>query len=253
MGVARGEERRVVTVLFADLVGFTSQAERMDPEQVKSLVDGLFQRLVEDVTSFGGRVDKILGDAIVALFGAPVAHEDDAERAVRASLRMQRSISELVADLDLPIRMRIGVNTGEVLVGALRAGGDYTAMGDVVNTASRLQTAAPPGGVLVGPATHAATEGAIAYESVGEFQVRGRDESVAAWLALEPLTLPGRRRRRMPVPFVGRQLELSLLIDTMRVAQSQRRAVLAVVEGEHGQDGPDELLVGAGRVDAVER
>ena len=234
LGVARGEERRVVTVLFADLVGFTSQAERMDPEQVKSLVDGLFQRLVEDVTSFGGRVDKILGDAIVALFGAPVAHEDDAERAVRASLRMQRSITELVADLDLPIRMRIGVNTGEVLVGALRAGGDYTAMGDVVNTASRLQTAAPPGGVLVGPATHAATEGAIAYESVGEFQVRGRDERVAAWLALEPLTLPGRRRRRMPVPFVGRQLELSLLIDTMRVAQSQRRAVLAIVEGEGG-------------------
>ena len=203
LGVARGEERRVVTVLFADLVGFTSQAERMDPEQVKSLVDGLFQRLVEDVTSFGGRVDKILGDAIVALFGAPVAHEDDAERAVRASLRMQRSITELVADLDLPIRMRIGVNTGEVLVGALRAGGDYTAMGDVVNTASRLQTAAPPGGVLVGPATHAATEGAIAYESVGEFQVRGRDERVAAWLALEPLTLPGRRRRRMPVPVRG--------------------------------------------------
>jgi hypothetical protein len=107
-------------------------------------------------------------------------------------------------------------------------------MGDVVNTASRLQTAAPPGGVLVGPATHAATEGAIAYESVGEFQVRGRDESVAAWLALEPLTLPGRRRRRMPVPFVGRQLELSLLIDTMRVAQSQRRAVLAIVEGKGG-------------------
>ena len=143
------------------------------------------------MTSFGGRVDKIIGDAIVALFGAPVAHEDDAERAVRAALRMQRSIAELAADLDLPIRMRIGVNTGEVLVGALRAGGDYTAMGDVVNTANRLQTAAPPGGVLVGPATHAATEGAIAYESVGEFQVRGRDEQVAAWLALEPLTLPG--------------------------------------------------------------
>ena len=87
---------------------------------------------------------------------------------------MQRSIAERVADLDLPIRIRIGVNTGEVLVGALRAGGDYTAMGDVVNIASRLQTAAPPGGVLVGPATHAATEGAIAYESVGEVEVRGR-------------------------------------------------------------------------------
>ena len=173
LGRTRGEERRVVTVLFADLVGFTGQAERMDPEMVKTLVDGLFQSLVEDVTSFGGRVDKILGDAIVALFGAPVAHEDDAERAVRASLRMQRSIAERVADLELPIRIRIGINTGEVLVGALRAGGDYTAMGDVVNIASRLQTAAPPGGVLVGPATHAATEGAIAYEPIGEVEVRG--------------------------------------------------------------------------------
>ena len=173
LGRTRGEERRVVTVLFADLVGFTGQAERMDPEMVKTLVDGLFQCLVEDVTSFGGRVDKILGDAIVALFGAPVAHEDDAERAVRASLRMQRSIVERVADLELPIRMRIGINTGEVLVGALRAGGDYTAMGDVVNIASRLQTAAPPGGVLVGPATHARHRGAIAYEPVGEVEVRG--------------------------------------------------------------------------------
>ena len=209
LGRTRGEERRVVTVLFADLVGFTGQAERMDPEMVKTLVDGLFQCLVEDVTSFGGRVDKILGDAIVALFGAPVAHEDDAERAVRASLRMQRSIVERVADLELPIRMRIGINTGEVLVGALRAGGDYTAMGDVVNIASRLQTAAPPGGVLVGPATHAATEGAIAYEPIGEVEVHGREEKVVAWLAIEPITLPGRRRRRVPVPFVGRELEHS--------------------------------------------
>ncbi|HEY8093556.1 MAG TPA: adenylate/guanylate cyclase domain-containing protein, partial [Acidimicrobiales bacterium] len=234
LGTARSEERRVVTVLFADLVGFTAQAEGMDPEQLKALVDSLFQCLVEDVTSFGGRVDKILGDAIVALFGAPVAHEDDAERAVRSALRMQRSIGQEMADLDLPIRMRIGMNTGEVLVGALRAGGDYTAMGDVVNVASRLQTTAPPGGVLVGPATHAATVGAIAYESIGEVDVRGRGEKVAAWLAIEPLTLPGRRRRRTPVPFVGRALERSLLADTVRIAHSQRRAVMAVVEGEGG-------------------
>src|SRR5262245_52811997 len=194
LGFGLGEERRVVTVVFADMVGFTALAERRDPEHVKSIVDGLFERLVDDVTTFGGRVDKILGDAIVALFGAPVAHEDDAERAVRASLRMQRSAEKEVADLDVPVKMRIGVNTGEVLVGALRAGGDYTAMGDVVNTAARLQTVAPPGGVLVGPATRAATSGAIAYESIGDVDVRGREENVAGWLAIEPLTLPGRRR-----------------------------------------------------------
>jgi class 3 adenylate cyclase/tetratricopeptide (TPR) repeat protein len=232
--MARFEERRVVTILFADLVGFTALAERKDPEQVKALVDNLFEALVADVTSFGGRVDKILGDAIVALFGAPVAHEDDAERAVRASLRMQRTFADRVADLEVEMQMRIGVNTGEVLVGALRAGGDYTAMGDVVNTASRLQTVAPPGAVLVGPATHAATQDAVAYESVGEVEVKGREEQVPAWLALEPLTLPGHRRRALKVPLVGRELEWSLLLHTLRIAHSQRRAVLAVVEGDGG-------------------
>ena len=205
LGVASGDERRVVTVLFADLVGFTAMAERLDPEQVKNLVDGLFERLVADVDALrrAGRQDhRRRHRGPVRRAGGPRGRR----RAGRAGGAADAGVRsrELVADLDLPIRMRIGVNTGEVLVGALRAGGDYTAMGDVVNTATRLQTAAPPGGVLVGPATHAATEGAIAYESVGEFQVRGRDERVAAWLALEPLTLPGRRRRRMPVPFVGR-------------------------------------------------
>src|SRR3546814_15397732 len=100
---------------------------------------------VADIEAFGGRVDKIIGDAFVALFGAPLAHEDDAERAVRAALRMQETLAGVAAELGVDIRMRIGVNTGEVLVGALRAGGDYTAMGDVVNTANRLQSAAPPG------------------------------------------------------------------------------------------------------------
>jgi class 3 adenylate cyclase len=147
------DERRVVTVLFADLVGFTSLSEGSDPEQVKNVVDRCFQRLVAVVESYGGKVDKIIGDAIVALFGAPVAHEDDAERAVRAALRMQEIICEGAADFGAELELRVGVNTGEVLVGALRAGGDYTAMGDVVNTAQRLQVAALPGGVVVGPST----------------------------------------------------------------------------------------------------
>ncbi|MBS1837019.1 MAG: hypothetical protein JST64_04920, partial [Actinobacteria bacterium] len=113
------EERRIVTVLFADLVGFTALSEHLDPEQVKRLVDHAFERLVRDVTAFGGRVDKIVGDAIVALFGAPVAHEDDAERAVRAALRMQATLADYASESGAGVRMRIGVNTGEVLVGAL--------------------------------------------------------------------------------------------------------------------------------------
>src|SRR5256885_14833043 len=141
----RGDERRVVSVVFADLVGFTTLSEAMDPEQVKNLVDSCFERLAADITAFGGRVDKVIGDAIVALFGAPIAHEDDGERAVRAALQMQRSIEGMANHLGVDVRLRIGVNTGEVLVGALRAGGDYTAMGDVVNVASRLQSLAAPG------------------------------------------------------------------------------------------------------------
>jgi class 3 adenylate cyclase len=140
----RGDERRIVTVVFADLVGYTALSETRDPEHVKNLIDGCFERLVADIDAFGGRVDKIIGDAIVALFGAPTAHEDDAERAVRAALRMMETLEQASSELEVDIRMRVGVNTGEVLVGALRAGGDYTAMGDVVNTANRLQAAARP-------------------------------------------------------------------------------------------------------------
>src|SRR5213078_1595833 len=143
------------------------------------------------VVSYGGQVDKVIGDALVAIFGAPVAHEDDAERAVRAGLRMHERLEQLNRDGGLDLRMRIGINTGEVLVGALRAGGDYTAMGDVVNTASRLQTIALPGQVVVGPATYAATRRSISYSGLGEVTARGREEPVPAWTAEETLLPPG--------------------------------------------------------------
>src|SRR5665213_1125821 len=122
----RGDERRIVTVLFADLAGFTGLSEAMDPESVKNLVDRCFAALAGDVTSHGGRVDKVVGDAIIALFGAPVAHEDDAERAVRAGLQMQQTIRSLSREMPHALELRVGINTGEVLVGTIRAGGDYT-------------------------------------------------------------------------------------------------------------------------------
>ncbi len=148
--VVAPEERRLVTVLMADLVGFTTFAETADPEQAKRLVDRCFERLVTDFATFGGRLDKIVGDEIVALFGTPVAHEDDAERAVRAALRMHETLALVAEEIGVPVQMRVGVNTGEVLVGAMRAGGESTVMGDVVNTAQRLQTIAEPGEVIVG-------------------------------------------------------------------------------------------------------
>ena len=231
---ARGDERRVATVLFADVVGFTGLAERRDPEQVKRLIDGCFQRLVADIDLHGGRVDKILGDGILALFGAPVAHEDDAERGVRTGLAMQSTVAHYAAEIGVPIRLRVGVTTGEVLVGALRAGGDYTALGDVVNLAARLQTEAPPGGVLVGPTTYAATLGVIGYESSGMLNVRGRIEPVETWLAKEPLALPGARRPGRRLPLVGRDGELATLVGAALLAIERTRPMVIAIEGEGG-------------------
>ncbi len=236
------EERRIVTVLFADLVGFTAMSERLDPEQVKRLVDHAFERLVRDVTAFGGRVDKIVGDAIVALFGAPVAHEDDAERAVRAALRMQQTLAEQRGEggpdgapsAASGIRMRIGVNTGEVLVGALRAGGDYTAMGDVVNTASRLQTLAQPGEVLVGDSTHSATHTAISYESRGAVVVRGREQPLEVWSAVEAVRPPGYRQRRPTSPLFGRDREIGILSNAVDVSVTHGRGQMVLILGEAG-------------------
>jgi class 3 adenylate cyclase/tetratricopeptide (TPR) repeat protein len=232
--VVAPEERRLVTVLMADLVGFTALSESNDPEQVKRVVDDCFARLVSDVTAFGGRLDKIVGDQIVALFGTPVAHEDDAERAVRAALRMQETLARLTVDVTTPLQIRIGVNTGEVLVGAMRAGGDETVMGDVVNTAQRLQTLAEPGHVVVGAPTHAATRGAIRYEPLGSLPVKGRDEPVEAYRALEALTPPGRRRERGRTPLVGRDAEMAALRHMLQVSAVRRRAQLVVLYGDAG-------------------
>src|SRR6185436_9221027 len=183
--VVAPDERRLVTVLMADLVGFTALSAASDPEQMKRLVDDTFERLIADITAFGGRLDKIVGDELVALFGAPVAHEDDAERAVRAALRMHDTLGEVASELQMPVQVRIGINTGEVLVGAMRAGGDPTAMGDVVNTAQRLQKLGAPGDVIVGSATELATRDAIRYDPLGAVTLRGREEPVYAFRAVE--------------------------------------------------------------------
>src|SRR5689334_4281699 len=231
--VAAPDERRLLSVLMADLVGYTAMAETADPEHIKNLVDRCFQRLVGDVTSFGGRLDKIVGDQIVAQFGAPVAHEDDAERAVRAALRMRDTLCALARETDVPIQMRIGVNTGEVLVGALRAGGDPTVMGDVVNTASRLQTAAAPGQVLVGFTTYAATRGAVEYEALGALAMKGREEPVEAFAALAATAPPGRRATGK-TPLIGRDAEVGELRHAVDVAACRSRAQLVLLYGDAG-------------------
>ncbi|MGH9119164.1 MAG: ATP-binding protein, partial [Acidimicrobiales bacterium] len=229
------DERRVVTVLFADLVGFTALAESRDPEEVKNLVDSAFERLAADVGAFGGRVDKILGDAVVALFGAPVAHEDDADRAVRAGMQMLHTLSDWSAASGVSdLEMRIGINTGEVLVGSLRADGDYTAMGDVVNIASRLQGIAAPGQVVVGPATFQATRRAVRYSALGEVEAKGRGEPVRAWVAEQAVLPPGARPGRGRSPLVGRERELALLGQAVDTSVTRERAHLLLVVAEAG-------------------
>jgi hypothetical protein len=187
-------------------------------------------------------VDKILGDGMLVLFGAPVAHEDDPERAVRAALRMQETVATFVRTSVLEgsddVRMRVGINTGEVLVGTL-AGTDYTAMGDVVNTASRLQSMAPPGGVVVGESTHGLTSHTFLYEPLGDLQPRGREQSLAAWLAGEPTAPPGAaRRRRRDVHIVGRHAEMAIAEAAFDLVTRNRRGVVLHVNGENGWARP---------------
>ena len=161
-----GEERRVVTVLFADLVGFTARAEKLDPEDVRALLSSYYGRLKAVIESFGGTVEKFIGDAVMAVFGAPIAHGDDPERAVRAGLAIQEAVQAMnEADRDLDLQVRIAVNTGEALVslGAKAGEGEAMVAGDVVNTAARLQTSAPVGAVVVGEETRRGTKSVIEY------------------------------------------------------------------------------------------
>ena len=171
-----------MTILFADLVGFTSLAEDRDPEVVRELLTRYFQVASEIVARYGGTVEKFIGDAVMAVWGAPVAHEDDAERAVRAALDLVDGVRGLGFD-GIPVDLRAGVLTGEaaVTVGAV---GQGMVAGDLVNTASRLQAVATPGTVLVGQSTREATSGSIAYAPAGDHTLKGKASPVPAWRAL---------------------------------------------------------------------
>lgn len=223
------DARRLVTVVFADVVGFTTMGEDLDPEQLKNLVATCFERLAADVTKHGGRVDKIMGDELVAMFGAPLAYGDDAERAVRAALQMVETAKVGPAALDL----RVGINTGEALVGQIRPG-EYTAMGDVVNVGSRLKGLAEPGTVVVGPMTYEATRSAVSYEPLGQLETRGRRAAVDAWKAVGAVAPPGAPSSRPRAPLVGRDYELGLLKSALDAAWARRRAQLVVLLGEAG-------------------
>jgi len=178
------EERKLITVLFCDIVGSTAKAEQMDPEDVRARLEPYYVRLRAELESFGGTVEKFIGDAVVALFGAPLAHEDDPDRAVRAALAICKAIDDLNAEDEwLDLQVRIGVNTGEalVVVGARSSEGEGMASGDVMNTAARLQSAAPVNGIVVGEETYRATRETIEYREAEPIAAKGKAEPVPVW------------------------------------------------------------------------
>ena len=231
-----GEERRVVTVLFADLVGFTARAEQLDPEDVRALLSSYYGRLRGEIETFGGTVEKFIGDAVMAVFGAPVAHGDDPERAVRAALAIQGAVTQMnEADPDLDLQVRIAVNTGEALVslGAKTNEGEALVAGDVVNTAARLQAMAPVNGIAVGEETRRSTKGCIDYREIEPAVVKGKRAAVHAWLALSASSPPGERTARR-VPMLGRQHELAALQGMWERAVAEGRPHLVTIFGSAG-------------------
>src|SRR6188472_243131 len=225
------EERKVVSVLFADLVGFTSQAERLDPEDVRATLSPYYTRLRGELERHGGTVEKFIGDAVMAVFGAPVAHEDDPERAVRAGLAIRDSIVE-----DGRLQVRVAVTTGEALVslGASPAEGEGMVAGDVVNTAARLQSAAPVNGVLVDDTTYRATRQRIDYRDAEPVQAKGKAEPVAVWEAREARSRFGVDVDQTGAAFVGRRRELDFLTDTLARAREERSPQLVTLVGVPG-------------------
>jgi class 3 adenylate cyclase len=231
-GGPQREERKIVTVLFADLVGFTSRAERLDPEDVRAVLRPYWERLRAELERHGGTVEKFIGDAVMALFGAPVAHEDDPERAVRAAL----AIRDWVREED-GIQVRVAVATGEALVqlGAQPAEGEGMAAGDVVNTAARLQTAAPVNGVLVGGTTYRATRDAIEYVEHEPVVAKGKSDPVPVWEAVQARSRLGMDlEQRAVLPLVGRAREVETLVGAFERARRDREPQLVTLVGVPG-------------------
>ena len=227
-----GVERRIVTVIFVDLVGFTARAERLDPEEVQAVLAPYHERVRREIESFGGVVEKFIGDAVMGLFGATLAHGDDAERAVRAALVVRDCVDELAGG---GLQIRIAVNTGEAVVslGARPTLGESMVAGDVVNTAARLQAAAPVNGIVVGQETYRETRGTIEYEPAEPVVAKGKEHPVEAWIAVRALTEAGERPLSGST-IVGRDSELAILHTFWERASSQQQPHLVSIFGSAG-------------------
>ncbi len=225
-----------MTVLFADLVGFTTLSEKRDPEATRDLLTAYFEASRQVIERYGGTIEKFIGDAVMAVWGTPVAHEDDAERAVRAALDLIERVHALGSETAIPeLDARAGVVTGEAAV-TIGAQGQGMVAGDMVNTASRLQSAASPGTVLVGETTQKATADAIAYEPAGDQVVKGREAPVTAYRALRVVARRGGagRSAQLEPPFVGRDVEMRLLKDLYHATSDEGRVRQVLISGQAG-------------------
>ena len=234
VGDITATERRLVSVLFLDLVSFTTLSEQRDAEDMRELLSSYFETARTVIDRHGGIVEKFIGDAVMAVWGTPVTHEDDAERAVRAALELVDAVAALGASTGAPLQARGGVLTGEA---ATMAGGTSEGMvtGDMVNTASRLQSAAEPGSVYVGESTFRAASRAIAFEAVGELALKGKEAPVGAWRALRVVAeRQGANRMAIEPPFVGRTEELRLLKELLHATGREGKARVVSVTGIGG-------------------
>jgi class 3 adenylate cyclase len=229
-------ERRITSVLFADLVGFTPLSESRDAEDVRELLSHYFDTARAVIERYGGTIEKFIGDAVMAVWGVPTAHEDDAERAVRAGLDLVDAVSSLEEELALPgLAMRVGVVTGEVAA-TLGATGEGMVAGDAVNTAARVQAAARPGQVWVDETTRTATAAAVAYDDMGEHELKGKSSAVRLFAARTVVAAIGGSRRvdGLEAPFGGRDREIRLVKELFHATLEEGRPRLAAVFGAAG-------------------
>jgi class 3 adenylate cyclase len=243
-------ERKIVTVLFADVADYTSLSEKLDPEEVHQIMDGCFKILMDEVHRYEGTINQFTGDGVMALFGAPLAHEDHAQRACHAALTIQKALADygakIAKETGLEFKMRIGLNSGPVIVGAigddLRM--DYTAVGDTTNLAARIESAAKPGGILISRSTQKLSAEYFEYQSVERIQAKGKDQPQETFQLLKPSAVATRIEASAVkglTRFVGRKNSMAALMEAFEKVRSGAGQVVGLV-GEAGV-GKSRLLL----------
>ncbi|HEX9925665.1 MAG TPA: adenylate/guanylate cyclase domain-containing protein, partial [Anaerolineae bacterium] len=228
-------ERKQVTVMFADISGFTAMSEKLDPEEVRSMINACFERLGVVIDRYEGHIDKFIGDEIMALFGAPIAHENDPERALRAALDMMAALAEFNAEhaarIPKPLALHFGINTGLVIAGGIgtRQRQDYSVMGDTVNLASRLEGLSEAGEILVGENTYRLTAPLFEFEALRPVKVKGKENPIQVYQVLRARTAAGQVRGidGLTSPLVGRQIEMDILETALDQAHQGQGGVIS--------------------------